>query len=379
MVTLRSEGKPAAAMKQPVATQPRTRLRSATPDRASQDSGLRRSQRVRDRHGALESIQEDTAASTGVESRKDAEARGGLAELAEQSAEAVPAPAVCRAQAVQQAILQASASDTSSTSCNSADIADSSDTDASDSETSDDSLAKLSQEMVTALQSESGSQSAAHRATQTGTAERNGLRASQPDVLQTGHHPATQEEDEEEEMHWQPLTGLPEPLTAQSCRSLVPATRPAQLEKQFKLAPRDTRSLDRQAAKAAPATAGKQWFDLPAQQMTDETKRDLKLLRLRGTFDPKRFYKSSDHKKGLPKFFQVGTVVESSADFYSGRLSKKDRKQTITEELLADPELSQARKRRFDKLQDDKAYWARKKGRKTDLPRGKQTSRNKKR
>ena len=52
--------------------------------------------------------------------------------------------------------------------------------------------------------------------------------------------------------------------------------------------------------------------------MTDETKRDLKLLQLRGTFDPKRFYKSSDHKKGLPKFFQVGTVVASSADFYSG-------------------------------------------------------------
>lgn len=52
--------------------------------------------------------------------------------------------------------------------------------------------------------------------------------------------------------------------------------------------------------------------------MTDDTKRDLKLLQLRGTFDPKRFYKSSDHKKGLPKFFQVGTVVESAADFYSG-------------------------------------------------------------
>ena len=87
---------------------------------------------------------------------------------------------------------------------------------------------------------------------------------------------------------------------------------------QFKLAPRDTRSLERQAAKLAPKTAGKQWFDLPAQQMTDETKRDLKLLQLRGTFDPKRFYKSSDHKKSLPKFFQVGTVVASSADFYSG-------------------------------------------------------------
>ena len=93
---------------------------------------------------------------------------------------------------------------------------------------------------------------------------------------------------------------------------------------QFKLAPRDTWSLDRQAAKLAPKTAGKQWFDLPAQQMTDETKRDLKLLQLRGTFDPKRFYKSSDHKKGLPKFFQIGTVVASSADFYSGTVLAMD-------------------------------------------------------
>ena len=187
---------------------------------------------------------------------------------------------------------------------------------------------------------------------------------------------------------------------------------------QFKLLPRDTRSLERQAQKLAPQTAGRQWFDLPAQQLTDGTRRDLKLLQLRGTFDPKRFYKSSDHKKGLPKFFQIGTVVESAADFYSGtqppwfcflgltckdpvfvlmhiitsllvcthafctypgpscsgeqqtdtclarredhltelhyvagRLSNKERKGTITEELLADPELSQARKRRFDKLQ----------------------------
>lgn len=35
----------------------------------------------------------------------------------------------------------------------------------------------------------------------------------------------------------------------------------------------------------------------------------------------------------------------------AGRLANKERKRTITEELLADPELSQARKRRFDKLQ----------------------------
>ena len=37
--------------------------------------------------------------------------------------------------------------------------------------------------------------------------------------------------------------------------------------------------------------------------------------------------------------------------FAAGRLSNRERKRTITEELLADPDLSQARKRRFDKLQ----------------------------
>lgn len=35
----------------------------------------------------------------------------------------------------------------------------------------------------------------------------------------------------------------------------------------------------------------------------------------------------------------------------AGRLTNNERKNTITEELLADPELAQARKRRFNKLQ----------------------------
>ena len=43
---------------------------------------------------------------------------------------------------------------------------------------------------------------------------------------------------------------------------------------------------------------------------------------------------------------------DSSSNMHSaGRLANKERKRTITEELLADPDLSQARKRRFDKLQ----------------------------
>ena len=41
------------------------------------------------------------------------------------------------------------------------------------------------------------------------------------------------------------------------------------------------------------------------------------MLRLRGAFDPKRFYKSVDNSK-FPKYFQMGTVVEGPTDYYSG-------------------------------------------------------------
>lgn len=37
---------------------------------------------------------------------------------------------------------------------------------------------------------------------------------------------------------------------------------------------------------------------------------------------------------------QVGTVVQSSTDFYSGRLTKKERKATIADEVLSDRNLA---------------------------------------
>lgn len=39
----------------------------------------------------------------------------------------------------------------------------------------------------------------------------------------------------------------------------------------------------------------------------------------------------------------MGTVVESSADFFSSRLTKKERKATLADELLSDPTLGQYR------------------------------------
>jgi hypothetical protein len=43
----------------------------------------------------------------------------------------------------------------------------------------------------------------------------------------------------------------------------------------------DARVQQKAARSAAPDTAGKGWFDLPATQITDEVKNDLRLLRLR--------------------------------------------------------------------------------------------------
>jgi hypothetical protein len=42
----------------------------------------------------------------------------------------------------------------------------------------------------------------------------------------------------------------------------------------------------------------------------------------------------------------------------AGRLTRKQRKRTLTEELLADPELARERKKRFAKLQQEAQRWS---------------------
>ncbi|KAM7279168.1 hypothetical protein ACFE04_006302 [Oxalis oulophora] len=113
----------------------------------------------------------------------------------------------------------------------------------------------------------------------------------------------------------------------------------------------DPKKVNKLLRKQVKDTAGNGWFDMPAPTMTPELKRDLQLLKLRGAMDPKRFYKKGD-KKTLPKYFQVGTVVESPLEFYSSRLSKKERKTTITEELLSDSKFRQYRKRKVREIED---------------------------
>ncbi|XP_044288221.1 deoxynucleotidyltransferase terminal-interacting protein 2 isoform X2 [Varanus komodoensis] len=104
-------------------------------------------------------------------------------------------------------------------------------------------------------------------------------------------------------------------------------------------------------------TTGDGWFGMKAPEMTDELKNDLKALKMRAAIDPKRFYKKND-REGLPKYFQVGTVVDSPVDFYHARIPKKERKKNIVEELLADSEFRRYNKRKYQDIIAEKAALA---------------------
>lgn len=87
--------------------------------------------------------------------------------------------------------------------------------------------------------------------------------------------------------------------------------------------------------------------------MTEEVKRDLEILQMRSVLDPKRFYKKNDLKV-LPKYFQIGKVLDSPLDYYNGRLTKKERKRTLVDELLADAEFNKYNKRKYKEIIQEK-------------------------
>ena len=55
---------------------------------------------------------------------------------------------------------------------------------------------------------------------------------------------------------------------------------------------------------------------------------------MRDVLDPKRFYKKENSKPQIPEFSQVGTIIEGPTEYFSGRLSNKERKRTLVEEIL---------------------------------------------
>ncbi len=96
-------------------------------------------------------------------------------------------------------------------------------------------------------------------------------------------------------------------------------------------------------------TAGPGWYDLPAPEMTPELEKDMKVLSMRGALDRKRFYRGE--KVGKSKYFQVGTIMDTAAGFYSDRLTKKERPKSFVDGLLKDQDSQAYYRKKFNELQ----------------------------
>ncbi|XP_068139979.1 uncharacterized protein [Drosophila tropicalis] len=95
-------------------------------------------------------------------------------------------------------------------------------------------------------------------------------------------------------------------------------------------------------------TKGNGWFDLPATEITDEMRNELKIIQMRSVLDPKHFYKKNDLKV-LPKYFQIGTVQHSPLDHYREKHTRKSKK-SLVDELLADEAFQKFNKRKYNEV-----------------------------
>ncbi|KAK9003160.1 hypothetical protein V6N11_060727 [Hibiscus sabdariffa] len=167
-------------------------------------------------------------------------------------------------------------------------------------------------------------------------------------------------------LKWEPkLPGLPLPSTTTSVSGSGSVSKSQnepqstslwkpnqQLVDGLFVPPNDPSKVNKLLRKQVKDTAGSAWFDMPAPTLTPELKKDLQLLKLRGAIDPKRHYKKDSKSKALPKYFQARTVIESVTDYYSGRMTKNERKATLADELLSDPAVRQYRKRKVREIEE---------------------------
>lgn len=83
--------------------------------------------------------------------------------------------------------------------------------------------------------------------------------------------------------------------------------------------------------------AGKGWFNMPAGRLTPENKMHFLMLKYRHMLYRK--HKPTKMKEQfVPKFFQMGTVIEGPTEFYSDRLLKRERRKSWADEYLNNPE-----------------------------------------
>lgn len=92
-------------------------------------------------------------------------------------------------------------------------------------------------------------------------------------------------------------------------------------------------------------------FNMASSEVDERARNDIGALEMRQFADPSRNYKHEQRPKAGTRFFQLGTVVESKAEFFSSRLKRKDRKRSLADELLDNRATRQHIKHRFDAVQ----------------------------
>lgn len=105
---------------------------------------------------------------------------------------------------------------------------------------------------------------------------------------------------------------------------------------------------------SARRAAESDWHEIPEARMTPQLQNDLRVIENRQHLDPKRFYKSSGsgRKKGqLPSKVHVGTVVVGAHEFYSSRLTRKERRRTMLDEVMSDGRIVNYTKNKFKSIQ----------------------------
>ncbi|KAK4462492.1 Fcf2 pre-rRNA processing-domain-containing protein [Cladorrhinum samala] len=100
--------------------------------------------------------------------------------------------------------------------------------------------------------------------------------------------------------------------------------------------------------------AGADWYNMPRTELTPQLKRDLQVLRMRDVIAMgKQHFKKDNRKDFVPEYCQVGTIIAGAADGSSQRLTRKEKKRTIVEEVLSAENASKF-KSKFHEIQEKK-------------------------
>lgn len=98
-------------------------------------------------------------------------------------------------------------------------------------------------------------------------------------------------------------------------------------------------------------TAGSKWFNMRQPELTPEVKKDIFIVKHRNAIDPKRHYKKE--KWDTPRYFQIGTIIEGNTEYHT-RMKRKERGQTLVDEILNDSDSKKFFRRKYSEIQERK-------------------------